>query len=292
MSKLSKIFLYQIFYDVDTYKKLDPGFIPLDNSTNTCTDWFEFWPMLNFLRSNELIEDAWYGFFSPKFKEKTGQNASEIKAILEKYNSTANVAVFSPTWDLNAYFINQFEQGEIWHPGISNLTQIFLNAIDSDLNIGELVTHHTTSTFANYIVAKPIFWHQWQELAEQFYSYCELAKNKVGLTSTTYGKDIYPMKTFIQERFQSLLLSSGEFKVLSPDQSQSAPLFTPLFNDDPITRRMLQTLDLLKIKYCETKDNSYLDMFYKIRKGIKCKLPAQLLNTLNTGTPYKLKSEA
>lgn len=289
-SKLSQIFLYQIFYNPDTYKKLDSGFIPLDNSINSRPDWFEFWPILNFLRSNKLNEDAWYGFFSPKFNEKTGKNASEIKATLEKYNSTANVALFSPTWDLNAYFINQFEQGEIWHPGITNLTQTFLDKIHFDLNIETLVTHHTTSTFANFIVAKPIFWHKWRELAEQFYSYCELAESNIGGAETSYGKAVYPMKTFIQERFQSILMSNGNFKVLSPDQSQSSPLFSPLFVDNPITRRMLQTLDLLKNRYCETKDSSYLDMFYKIRREINCKLPAQLLASLNTNTPYVLKN--
>lgn len=289
---MSQIFLYQIFYDADTYKKLDLGFIPLDNSINSRPDWFEFWPILNFLRSNVLTEGAWYGFFSPKFNEKTGQNASKINAILDKYDTAANVALFSPTWDLNAYFINQFEQGEIWHPGISNLTQTFLDAIHFDLNIETLVTHHTTSTFANYIVAKPNFWHMWQELAEQFYSYCELAENNVGETETSYGQALYPMKTFIQERFQSILMSSGKFKVLSPDQSQSSPLFLPLFDNNPTTRRMLQTLDLLKNRYCETKDSSYLDMFYKIRKNINCKLPTPLLESLNTTTPYKLKSRA
>ena len=88
---------------------------------------------------------------------------------------------------------------------------------------------------------------------------------------TSYGslQNQFPMKAFIQERLATLILSTETFKVLSPDQSFSAPIFTRLFPDDVKTRRLLQTCDLMKTKYRESKDEKYLEMYWRIRKDIQ-----------------------
>ena len=43
-----KIFIYQIYYSKETRSKLDPGFIPLDNTENQRPDWREFWCIKSF----------------------------------------------------------------------------------------------------------------------------------------------------------------------------------------------------------------------------------------------------
>ena len=70
---MKKIYIHQIFYDATSRAKIQPGFIPIDNTNSKHSDWFEFWVILNFLRNNTLEEGAWYGFLSPKFFEKTGK---------------------------------------------------------------------------------------------------------------------------------------------------------------------------------------------------------------------------
>ena len=89
--------------------------------------------------------------------------------------------------------------------------------------------------------------------------------------TTTYGsiENKFPMKTFIQERLATLILSTNTFKVLSPDQSFNAPIFTRLFPDDIKTRRLLQACDLMKTKYRESKDEKYLEMYWRIREDIQ-----------------------
>ena len=72
---MKSIFIHQIFYNAYTEKSLDQGFIPLDNSDNVRPDWREYWPIRKYLINNELNENDLYGFFSPKFKEKTGLSA-------------------------------------------------------------------------------------------------------------------------------------------------------------------------------------------------------------------------
>ena len=266
-----KKFVYQIYYDLETQKKLLPGFIPLDNTTSPRPDWFEFFVILNFLRNNPIEEDAWYGFLSPKFKEKTGNTSDAILNMIDNYGSTGNVFLFSPGWDQLSYFLNPFEQGEIWHPGLMNASQIFVDKCELEINLNTLVTDTTCSVFSNYIIAKKEFWDEWKKIAEKFFDYVE--NHKEHQTTTSHGslERQYPMKAFIQERLATLILSLNNFKVLSPDQSFSLPIFTGLFSDNVKNRKLLQVCDLMKSKYRERSDIKYLEMYWKIRAEIQCK---------------------
>ena len=145
-----KKYIYQIYYNEETRKKILPGFIPLDNTKNLRPDWFEFWVILNFLRNNTLENDTWYGFLSPKFQQKTGFNSAFVLDVIERYGDLANVALFSQGWDHIAYFINSFEQGEVFHPGLMRLSQDFIDKVGLEVNLKTLVSDSTSSGFSNY----------------------------------------------------------------------------------------------------------------------------------------------
>jgi hypothetical protein len=271
------IHIYQIFYDEISRVSIAPGFIPLDNSKNPRPDWFEFLPILNFLRNNQLDEDAWYGFLSPKFTSKTGYSSAYVINLLEKYGDIANVALFSPDWDQLSYFLNPWEQGEIWHPGIKSASQSFFKCQGVSIEIDGLVTDTTTSVFCNYIIAKKVFWSEWRALAELFFNYVEegLFGNSLSNQNADYGSKErqYPIKTFIQERFASLILAKEKYKVIMPDQSISGPIFSKLFANDISTRRGLIACDLLKKRYREANDAEALRLYWKIREGIRYAAP-------------------
>jgi hypothetical protein len=179
------------------------------------------------------------------------------------------VALFSPGWDQLAYFLNPFEQGDVWHPGLMAASQEFVNKYQSEIDLNALVSDTSSSVFSNYIVAKKEFWIQWRKIAEHFFEYVENRTEQQ--VATFYGslENKFPMKTFIQERLATLILSTNAFNVLSPDQSFSAPIFTRLFPDDVKTRRLLQACDLMKTKYRESKDERYLEMYWRIRGDIQ-----------------------
>ena len=265
---MMKKYIYQIYYNEETRKKLLSGFIPLDNRENSRPDWFEFWVILNFLRNNPLEENTWYGFLSPKFYEKTGFTSEFVLWVLETYGENSNVALFSPGWDQLAYFLNPFEQGEVWHPGLLNLSQKFIDNTAFDINLSALVSDTTTSVFSNYVIAKKEFWNEWRSLAEDFFKYAENNPEYKNLVSYGSADNQSPMKTFIQERFSTIILSTGKFNTLTPDQSFTGGIFTRLFSDDSKTRRLLQTCDLMKLKYREKSEKKYLDMYWDIRKDI------------------------
>ena len=180
-----------------------------------------------------------------------------------------DIAVFSTAWDQLAYFINPWEQGEVWHPGLTALTQGFLADHGFTTDLRNIVTDSANSAFSNYVIAKKAFWIQWRKIAEQFFEYVENSPEYQITTSYGSIENQFPMKTFIQERLATLILSTHIFKVLSPDQSFSAPIFTRLFPDDIKTRRLLQVCDLMKTKYRESKDEKYLEMYWSIRGDIQ-----------------------
>lgn len=270
---MTNIRIHQIFYDWPTRRQTLPGFIPLDNSQNKRPDWFELWSILEYLEGNTLEDDCWYGFLSPKFSEKSGFNAGQVFRFIEARGQGKNVALFSPGWDQLAYFKNPWEQGELWHPGVTALTQRFLDDTGRNIDLDNLVTDSRTSVFSNYVIATKRYWMEWREIALDFFNYVETSAADGGgspfLDSTSYGSfQGYPIKTFIQERFASLLLATRDFQVIAPDQGYTIPIYDRLFDPGESTRKLLLACDLMKSKYREHGDVAYLDMYRKLRAEV------------------------
>ena len=81
------------------------------------------------------------------------------------------------------------------------------------------------------------------------------------------------MKSFIQERLASLILSTNSFNVITPDQSISKPIFTRLFKDDAITRHHLIAMDTLKKLYRKNLNKDILKSYWLLRNEIKFTKP-------------------
>lgn len=268
--------IYQIYYDQETSGKLQAGFLPLDNTENKRPDWFEFWVILNFLQKHQLADNTWYGFLSPKFREKTGIESGNLLGIIDAVDLQADVLLVDYGWDQIAYFKNVWEQGEKWHPGLKELTQYFLDASGRNLRLDDIVTSSTTAVFSNFIIAKKQYWLDWLQIATEFFDFVEHGEGKERLNgSVSYGNvhRLFPMKTFVQERFPSILLSRGGYRVLNVDTSDRAPVFERLFETDHQTRRLLQTCNMMKSLYGMEGDKTYLDTYFKLRDRVNIKLP-------------------
>lgn len=274
---MNNIKIYQIFYDEISKAKLQTGFIALDNTENLRPDWFEFWVILNYLRTTELSDNIWYGFLSPKFYEKTGVDSNTVVNCIENLPAHFDVANFSGAWDQACYFKNPWEQGEFWHPGITRISQDIFTKIGLEFDIANTIVSAKKMIFSNYVIAKKKYWEQWRNLAEIFFDFVENSNQGPELlrSNTSYGsiEHRYPMKTFIQERFPSLLLSTGAFEIYFHDRSSTAPLFERLFDDSPQTRILLQACDLLKNKYDQTSNQELISSYAEIRSTIALKLP-------------------
>lgn len=260
--------VFQIYYDERTRNLRDAAFEPLDNLTNERPDWYEYWPIRRFLRSATLVESDYYGFLSPRFADKTSLRGRQVIAFIAQSDG-ADVVTFSPFPEHSACFLNLFEQGDLFHPGLAGTAAAFLAGLDRGLGLDRLVTHSRNAVLANYFVAKPRFWRAWQDVLERCFSAAEATGSSLHavLTATTahHGKAQPQMKIFLMERIASTLLAtSADYAVASfpPfEMAFSHPFFTGVFSE-------LIELDALKLALSATGDSHYLKCYRSLQARV------------------------
>lgn len=260
-----KIEIHQICYSQELLQHVPDGFIPLDNSDNLRSDWREYWPIRNYLINNPLSEDTWYGFFSPKFFQKTGLGLNEIKNFININYKNQDIISFSPFGDLSTFFINSIEQGDFFQPGLLTTFKEFIKQNNGNVNLLEDFSPMERTVFCNYFLAKKEFWLKWLHLGEILFSAGENSQNPVGIllrTNTIYGEQNIPMKIFIQERLTDYLLIEDKSISVLPYNAFSLP-----FSNTPFAsyRNELIKLNSLKCSYLVWGNDVYKYAFLKER---------------------------
>lgn len=207
--------VYQIFYNDQTRKMLDPGFIPLDN-VGQRPDWCEYWPIRTFLLNNAktLDENKFYGFLSPKFKAKAGLSAQQVHEFVATMDESVDVVALSPFLDHTARHQNIFMQGVFYHPNAASAFVSAANVVAPGVSLNALVTDSTNTIFCNYFLAKPRFWRHWLSKAEMIFALAERSDTPLGkaLTESTIhrGVETLQSKVFFMERLVTLLLATED----------------------------------------------------------------------------------
>ena len=266
--------IYQICYSEETFNNVPDGFLALDYLSNDRPDWREFWPIREFLKNNHLSENVLYGFFSPRFFEKTKLNNESIQEYLSANYTNEDIVTFSPFWDLGSIFQNIFEQGDFFHGGLQKVFQSFANQYLSGFELQNLYTHSKNNIFCNYFIANSKFWNEWLKVADLLFAASDsphsplhAAMNK----DTNYDGYQLPMKIFIQERLATYcLLSQPSIKALNYST------FLTCASNTPFSRLAKEAIycDALKIAYEETGYQHFHREFVAIRNDIIAKLSA------------------
>lgn len=202
--------LHLIAWSPATFDALPPGWLVLDNRANPRPDWYEYDPVRRFLLGTELDDAAYYGFFSPKFERKTGLTHAQVQAFVQGAAlDRADVVLFSPQPDMGAFFLNVFEQGETFDPGLIAAFTPWLRAQGHAVDLRGLVMDSRQIVFSNYFVARPAFWREWLMWNEALYAACEGADGplKAGLVQPTTYPGAVQRKVFLMERMASLILT-------------------------------------------------------------------------------------
>jgi predicted O-linked N-acetylglucosamine transferase (SPINDLY family) len=259
--------LFQICYTEETLQSIPAGFGVLDNLSNERPDWREFWPMRNYLMNHSLEDDVFYGFFSPRFSYKTAIDFEKISEFALQNGADNDVLIFSPFWDLNSLFLNSFEQGDFFHPGLMACSQQFIQVVGHDLRLSELVMHGDNTAFCNYFIAKKKFWLHWLELGEKLFQSAEAEGTALAHAlnqNTIYSHDLLPQKIFVQERLVNMLLAGPEFK------SKSWSMFGLPCSVTPLSQYKSQaaSANALKLAYAKTGDVLYLNEFHQLRDKV------------------------
>ncbi len=218
MSAQPAVHLHLIAYSEETYQQVQAPWQVLDNRANPRPDWFEYGPLRHTLlqaqASGSWDESAFYGYFSPKFCAKTGLSHEQVCNFVQQHAASADVLLFSPQPDMGAFFLNVFEQGETFDPGLIDAYGQFLASIGRAVPLRQLVMDARQVCFSNYFVARPAFWREWLTLNEALWATCEGPPTPLqqALTlATTYpgpGGVGVQRKVFLQERAVSLLLTT------------------------------------------------------------------------------------
>ena len=207
----SKFKIYQIAYDQKTLDSVQSGgFLLLDNMANERPDWYEYWPIRNYLLSNPLQDDCWYGFFSPKFTDKTQLDYHQVCEFIHNSfeKNLVDVALFSPQPDMGSNFLSVFEQAEMFDPGFIDIAKKFFATLGINVPLENIIMDSRQIVFSNYFVAKPSFWREWFVWTEALFSVAEDSLHPLHsllCVNTTYSENSH-RKVFLLERIASLLL--------------------------------------------------------------------------------------
>ena len=85
------IHAYMVAYSQTIFEGIKKPFIKLDHRDNFRSDWQEYWPIRKFLIWNNLDEQAYYGFLSPRFTEKTGINGDYLMQYIQGLDDDTDV---------------------------------------------------------------------------------------------------------------------------------------------------------------------------------------------------------
>lgn len=205
-----KVNLYTIAYLPEQVTHLEAGYGYLDNLRNDRADWREYWPMRQFLLTENLDENAFYGFFSPRFAEKTGLSYQQVVTFVQSTPEDTDVVTFSPQVDIGAFFQNVFVGGDLADPGFLVTAQACANLAGLSVDLTQLVMDSRCTVFSNFFVAKPAFWRRWLDFCELLFAVAEVhADSELGqaLRYKTRYKEGVERKVFVVEGVVSLLLA-------------------------------------------------------------------------------------
>jgi hypothetical protein len=270
-----KISLHQIAYSSATKAAVEPGYCVLDNLANERPDWYEYWPIRRFLLAESLDDSAMYGFFSPKFGSKTGLSHGDVATFVQRHAAEADVVLFSPQPDMGAFFLNVFEQGETFDPGLIDAYEAFLAHIGRPVPLRALVMDSRQTVFSNYFVARPAFWREWLALNEALFAVCE-SPDDSPLKSALTAPTTYPgpggaaqRKVFLMERAASLLLATQAWRSVAHNPFGMG-WSTSRFREHP-TEAYIS--DALKIAWRDQRYPQYLQAFATIRERFRSAAP-------------------
>lgn len=265
---MNQVNLYHIAYSPETLQQVPLGYGILNNLDSEKNDWREYWPIRNFLLKETLDDDSYYGFFSPRFQEKTGLTHAQVTEFVQSAGPDTDLVSFSPQPDMGAFFLNIFEQEELFEPGFIEACEAFFKAIGMPLPLSTLVMDSRQIIFSNYFVARPAFWREWLSINEQLFAICEGPDSelKQALVHETPYPGAVQRKVFLMERMASVLLTvNPAWRVRAYNTFQCA------WSASRLNQFKLEAVlsDALKIAIKEQGFADYRDAFATIRDRLR-----------------------
>lgn len=165
--------VYQIYYKNEQVPLLEKGFVPLDNTTNPHPQFQEWylWDQQYQKCCDEGLD--YWGFVSWKFRDKSNLSSDQFLDWINA-NPGYDVYLLNPAIANEAVFANGWEQGDMWHPGLSDIANDFLTyAGYEDTDVRSMLLDRRRMGFATYFVANRKFWDGYIDLSRKIFTLAE-----------------------------------------------------------------------------------------------------------------------
>lgn len=276
--KSGDIEIYHIGYSADTCANKPDEYFLIDNSENSRSDWFEYWPIREFLKNKKLEDHKYYGFLSPRFQTKTGFGSKELFGQINAIDDYFDVITICPQPEVGHIFRNIFYGSDFTDPGCIKTCHKLFKILGIDLDVLELVTDSRHTVFSNYIVAKKKYWDEWLDVCEKIFNLAENELNKDLFDDlnkyTNYGKGSQ-RKIFIIEGIATIILALGRYNIFNIEINSE---LAGKGNFYQASRESL-VCDGLKIAFNQTGNYKYLKFFDKISNEIINEAVSQFKST-------------
>ncbi len=166
-----EIKLHQIYFEPAQLERLDPAFTPYDNSQSPNPDAYEFYVFRKEHLAGNIDADAYTGYVSWKFGEKTGISGQKFIEFCEA-NPGYDVYFINP-FPLDICYGNVWQQGEAHHPGLLDLARKLFDGAhpNADYRLTELPANLRTSGFCNFWAGNKKFWDAYMQFCLPFWDY-------------------------------------------------------------------------------------------------------------------------
>jgi hypothetical protein len=212
--------IHQIYYLDAQKKKLDPAFIPYDNTSNPAPQWCEYHVFRTAFLSGQHVADGLYGYVSWKFGAKTRLSGKQFLEFIEK-NPGYDVYFVNPARGSICLHDNIWTQGEKDHPDLLNITQEILDAAhgEQSVKLADMLHLYHEFAFCNYWVGNAFFWKLYMDFCEPVYDYLEnkapaSLKSKIEQLHTKPAGLSY--RPYIMERLLSTLFWKNRMGLCQP----------------------------------------------------------------------------
>ena len=210
--------IFQVFYKQDQDSKLDPSFIPYNNLDNPRPELCEWHAIEHIYQQQKETDLDYWGVVSWKFGQKTGITGDTFIDFVKK-NPGYDVYIINPAIINEAVFTNGWEQGNLYHPNLSQIANTFLKKIGHEVDVTASLIDRNSTAYSNYFVASRDFWDQYTDFINKIFEIAVHDKEfdyqvfAAGLSNYSMNKTL-PNFAFLVERLLSTYIELNNIKSL------------------------------------------------------------------------------
>ena len=258
--------IYQVFYQEEQKKFLNPEFTPFNNSSNKRPDLMEYYIFnMGYKKaiSNRLSH---WGFFSWKWEGKCKIKPQQFIDFIDK-NPNQDVYVMNWAPYVESIELNSWIHGEYWHSGIIEISNKCLQKMNYQIPpVESFIMDRKTYCYSSFFVGSKKFWSDYLVFLKRFKN---IMDNDIELKSFVEQKvsysehKNYSFFPFLVERFFSTFLLINEKKYSILNYPYDFSIYKKYIGDN---YKEIEKCSDLKVKILESSKEGDLYMNQKYLK--------------------------